>query len=417
MLENFYGRTKRIILSGTLRDTGILFGGNLVSAFLGFVFTLLVARSLSVSEFGVFSVITNAIVILISLSDLGIASGLINFVSEMLSRNKVKESKEYIKAAFISRIVISLIFSGSVLLFSKFVPYAFWVGLIAFIMSPCIILPSVLQARKKFLLSVFADLSFYLPRVAFALFLFNFGKLGIDGSLISFGAGAVIGGVVGILIVGPDFLYSNPKREIYINLVKFSGWLGVNRIISSISGRIDIQMLALMAGTTVTGIYSIPSKLSSFVIILGSSFSSVLASRLAGFGDVEKEREYILKATLALIPITVLIFLWVSVANPFITLLFGEKYIASVPIFQYLTISMIPFLFTVPSVTAIIYAIKKPKFIGVYSFIQLALTVVLNLYLIPKYGAYGPVIVYGIINTVLAVYTWVIVIKHYWFNK
>ena len=172
-----------------------------------------------------------------------------------------------------------------------------------------------------------------------------------------------------------------------------------------------------MAGALATGFYSIPSRLATFLVVLSSSFSSVLAPRLASFGDKDLERVYILKSTLALIPITVGVIVWILMAEPFILLLFGAKYLPSVPVFQALAASMIPFLFTVPSVTAIIYAMKKTVYIGAFSFFQLAAIFLLNFYFIPKYGPIGPTITFGITNTILAIYTWVVVIRHYWVKK
>ncbi|KKP33072.1 MAG: hypothetical protein UR20_C0014G0001, partial [Candidatus Woesebacteria bacterium GW2011_GWE2_31_6] len=148
-----------------------------------------------------------------------------------------------------------------------------------------------------------------------------------------------------------------------------------------------------------------------------SSFSGVLAPRLASFNNKDQERKYIIKATLALIPIIAGLVLWVVIAKPFIVILFGDKYLSAVPIFQALTISMIPFIFTAPSVTAIVYAMKKTVYIGAFSFFQLAAIFLLNLYFIPKYGPIGPTLTFGITNTILAIYTWLIVIKYYWFDK
>jgi O-antigen/teichoic acid export membrane protein len=65
-------------------------------------------------------------------------------------------------------------------------------------------------------------------------------------------------------------------------------------------------------------------------------------------------------------------------------------------------------------VTAIIYALKKPIYIGLFSFFQLAAMFFLNLYLIPKFGVFGPTITYAIANSILALYSWAIVIKYYW---
>ncbi len=102
------------------------------------------------------------------------------------------------------------------------------------------------------------------------------------------------------------------------------------------------------------------------------------------------------------------------IAKPFIQLLFGENYLDSVPVFRALVLSMIPFIFTAPSVAAIIYAMKKNIYIGIYSFFQLAAIFLLNLFFIPKYGPLGPTFTFGITNTILAIYTWAIVIRHYW---
>jgi O-antigen/teichoic acid export membrane protein len=176
-------------------------------------------------------------------------------------------------------------------------------------------------------------------------------------------------------------------------------------------------MIAVFAGATATGLYSISSRLALFIVVLASSYGAVLAPRLASFEDKTKEKRYILKATLALIPITVGIIAWIIIAKPFIVILFGQKYLPAVGIFRALAFAMIPFLFTVPSVTAIVYAIKKTIYIGTFSIFQLIAILLLNLFLIPKYGPYGPTITFGIVHTILAVYTWLIVIRHYWIKK
>jgi len=184
-------------------------------------------------------------------------------------------------------------------------------------------------------------------------------------------------------------------------------------------------MLASLAGATVTGFYSIPSRLSLFIVVLSSSFSSVLAPRFASFGNREKEKAfgnrekekaYILKSSLALIPIVAGIIFWIIIAKPFIVLLFGEKYLPAVPVFQALAAAMTPFLIATPSITAIIYAMKKTVYIGTFSLFQLASIFLLNLLFIPKFGAFGPTITFGIVHTILAIYTWAIVIRHYWFD-
>ena len=74
---------------------------------------------------------------------------------------------------------------------------------------------------------------------------------------------------------------------------------------------------------------------------------------------------------------------------------------------------MIPFLITAPSVSAIIYAMKKPVYIGTFSFFQIAAIFLINFSLIPHIGAFAPTVAFGVVHTILAIYTWTIVIRYY----
>jgi len=426
-MKKYFDWGRQMLFSATAKDTFVLFVGNLGAAFWGFLFTLFVARSLSVYDFGIFSAALNLVVILASLADIGISTGSVNFVSVHSAKGEHEKVNEYIKASFLVRLFIVLGTSVIVAVFAPFVSKTFlatqdpkiaiWAAIIPIFLFPDLFFPYILQAKKKFLHSTIIDNAFYIARLLFALAFYTIGGLTMSKAFWAFGAGFVMSLVFIFIYLKPHFFRSRPGKEEYKNLLKFSGWIGVNRIISSVSGRLDIQMLATMAGALATGLYSIPSRLASFIVVLSSSFSAVLAPRLAGFGSKENEKKYILKSLIALLPITAGIVLWIIIAKPFILTLFGDKYIDSVPVFQALALAQIPFLFTVPSVSAIIYAMKKTVFIGTFSFFQIAAIFLLNFFLIPKFGVFGPTITLGVTNIILAVYTWVIVIKYYWKDK
>ena len=426
-MRKYIDRVVGLAKSSTAKDTYILFGGNLFAAFLGFVFTLIVARALSVEDFGVLSAATNLIVIVSSLSDLGISSGLISFAASEFSKGNTSKAYEYAKAAFNIKVLATLPLVLFLVLFAPFVArnwlatgdktVSYWIAAISFLAVVWGFLPSILQARKKFFQSVLIDISLSLPKAVIPYLLLMAGLLSIGSSLAAFTISVAIAGVVGFLFTGIKFLKAKPTKAIYLDLIKFSSWLGINRIISAISGKLDIQMLAAMAGATATGLYSIPAKLASFIVVLSSSLSSVLAPRFAAFQDKEKERRYMLKATTVVGATVVGIIAWILLARPFIVLLFGVKYIDSVPVFQALSASMIPYILAVPPVTAIIYAIKKTFFIGIFSFFQIAAIFVLNYIFIPKYGPLGPTFAFGVVNTILMIYSWTIVVRYYWAKK
>lgn len=410
--------------SGTARDTYILFIGNILSAFFSFIFTLLVARALSVSEFGVFSAVINLATITVSLSDLGVSSGLVSFVANAYSKGKLIEAQKYIKAALIIKLLVLTFLVSIIYLFAPAVSKnllatsnintVYWVGGLSLALLMWGLFPTALRAQSRFLPSVGADLSLSGGRVLITLAFLLTGGLTLTKSFISFIAASFFAMTTGFILLKTSFLFVKVRKNTYLKLLRFSGWLGVNKIISSISGRLDVQMLAAIAGATATGLYSISSKLSFFIVVLTSSLSSVLAPRFASFGDKEKEKLYLKKAVLVVLPIIVGIVVWILIADPFITILFGQKYKPAVPVFRALAASMIPFIITAPSVTAIVYAIKKPVYIGVFSFFQLAAIFLINYLLIPKVGAFAPTIAFGFVHVVLAIYTWTIVIRHYW---
>lgn len=425
-MRQYLDRGRQALFSATAKDTYILFTGNIISAFLGFVFIFLVARVLNREDFGVFSAALNLVVILTSLSDLGITSGLVNFIAKADSENDEETSLKYQKAGIVIKISVVLVLSLIVILFAPFISnkllassdYAIsiWVAVIAVALSVPMYFPFILQAKKKFMQSMVVDNVYYLFRLIGLLFFIFFGTLGLYNSFSTALLGFVVSLAFSFFFLGFKFLKAKPTKEIYLSLIKFSGWIGVNRIISSISGRLDIQMLAVLTTASTTALYSIPSRLSSLLIILTSSFSAVLSPRFASMGDKDKERIYLVKAFFATLPIVAFSLVWVVLAEPFMKIVF-PNYIDSVPVFRALTLAMIPFILTAPSVSAIIYALRKNVYIGAFSFFQVTAIFLLNYYFIPRYGALGPTFTFGIINTTLAIYTWVIVIHHYWFKK
>jgi len=413
--------------SQSARDTYVLFGGNIVSAFLGFLFTLIIARGLSVGDFGVFSAVNNLVTIISSVADIGISAGLVSFVASFTAKGDKENAWRYLKASLVARLVVVSLLSLALLAFAPIVAkrllassdinMVYWSVVLSFGLMFWGYFPSALQAYKRFVASISVDISLGIIRVLAVGSFFFAGALTLSTSFISFTLGTIMAVVSGIIFLGVSFLIIDTPGEVYSKLLRFSGWVGVNRIVSAISGRIDLQMLAVFMGAEVVGQYSIAQRLALFVTVLISSFSVVLATRLAAFDDREKEKGYVIKSTLATLLIVIGVIVWIIIARPFISLLFGVKYLPAVPIFQAFAASMVPFILATTPVTAIIYSMKKPIYIGYFSFFQLAAIFLLNLLLIPKIGPYGPLVAFFVVGLVLAIFSWTIVYNYYWSKK
>lgn len=425
-MQRYLDRGKQILFSATAKDTYILFIGNMISAVLGFLFVFVVAKFLTRDDFGIFSAALNLVVILTSISDLGITSGLVNFISKADSENDEILSLKYQKAGLMIKISVVLMLSLLVILFAPFISktllassdamISVWVAIISFALFVPMYFPYVLQAKKKFWQSMVVDNIYYLFRLLGLAPFIILGGLTLSGAFSTALFGFVVSLILSFVFLKFKFLKSKPSKEIYLSLIKFSGWVGLNRIISAISGRLDLQMLAVLSTAYVTAGYSMASRIASIAIIFTSSYSAVLAPRFSSIGDKEKEKKYLIKSTLGAVAITLLTILSFVVIGPFINFFFPD-YKDVIIVYKYLIIALVPFIFTAPSVTAIVYAMNKPKYIGLYSFVQLAIAIIFNYLLIPIYGYMGPVYTLAISNTVLVVYTWAIVVNYYWISK
>jgi O-antigen/teichoic acid export membrane protein len=68
-----------LLVSVTARNTYAVFAGNRASAFFSFIFTVLLVRYLSLSDFGNFSALLSLILIVTEIADLGIGQSLSSF--------------------------------------------------------------------------------------------------------------------------------------------------------------------------------------------------------------------------------------------------------------------------------------------------------------------------------------------------
>lgn len=409
--------------SQTAKDASVLFLGNLVSAFLGFVLLLVLARSISIEEMGVFSAFTNLMLILGTIADIGISAGIVKFVAESRAKGHLTEEKRYISAALKIELAIYIALAFGLFIFSNKVANnllattnrslvnLLLVGVLAQIFW--LFSTAILKARRKFFFSTVADASTALFRLVIVVPLIAFLGINLLSAVGAYVMATIIGAVFGYLFLQNTFLFIRAKRANYISILKFSSWLGVNKVSSVLASKIDVQMIALFAGAASTGLYAIPSRLVFLITLFVGSLSSVIAPRLSAFDNKKREKDYLIKVLLFSLLIIVGLVVWYAIATPFILVLFGEKYLPSVHIFRLLIVSIIPFVLTTPSVNAIIYSIKKPKYIGYFSIFQFIAVILLNIIFVPRFGSIGATYTLIITNTLLAIYTWAIVIRHY----
>ena len=109
------------IKSKTLRDLLKVLSGNIVAQGLGFLTIILISRDLGAEQYGVFSLLLAIFTISIQVSDFGISTSYVKYVSENLSK-----AKEIFFTIVVSKIVLSFIVALSLYFLSEYISVFFF---------------------------------------------------------------------------------------------------------------------------------------------------------------------------------------------------------------------------------------------------------------------------------------------------
>lgn len=178
------------------------------------------------------------------------------------------------------------------------------------------------------------------------------------------------------------------KRHLKPILILFSQSLAV-----SIYTNLDTVMLGFMRTETDVGYYHAAVKIKMLLLSVVSSLGNVLLPRMSFYAQEKKMTELVdtmLKAlnytTLMSVPLTTF-FVWN--AKNVIYLLAGEGYSGAVLAMQIITLAVIPNGLTCVLGVQVLTALEKEKYVLLSVCVGAVTDFILNLLLIPKFGAAG----------------------------
>lgn len=397
-------RLKKIIRSATIKDTFISFLGLGVTAVIGFIYTVVLARVLGPEKFGVFSAITALVAIIYSLGDLGIASALINFIPKLKEKRQILINTGF-WFEFVVGLVILLIFGLFSLIHQRIVPGSLseqllLAGIIAFNYLLVNYAQGIFTAERKFATYSLSQIIDAIVKIAIVFFLLSSSKLSISTAFLANGISSLLALVItfGHELLKIKWQFDKP---IFAKIFHFAKWIAVSKIFSVFTARIDIILLNLMLGSFEAGIFAAAGRITLFFSLLISSLGSVISPRFSGFDTKDKIKRYMRKLTLLVGAISFAMILVALLASPIINIVFGDKYLSAIPVFQVLTIAIIPFMFTLVTTPALMYSFNQPAFMAKLTVIQVLLMITIDLIFIPSFGAYAPAYALGVGNIIV----------------
>ncbi|MBU1200453.1 oligosaccharide flippase family protein [Patescibacteria group bacterium] len=397
-------KIKSLLTSQTSKDTAISLAGSGVVAVAGVVFTILLARALEPESFGIYSSLAAIVGIVSVLGDLGIGSALVNFLPKLPNKRQV-----LVATSFWFQIIIATIFSIliSVLAFINhtIVPGSIPVHLIlAGVLTGIYIINQyavgLLKAEKRFLEASIVQAVDSLGKLGLIFVFLTNNQLTIGAALLFNSISVVISTIYALRLELNNLPLILPK--LYLKKIfKFAKWIGLSRAFGVAVSRVDIILLNLMHSSFSAGIFAAASRVGLVFALVVSALGSVVAPRFSGFTKRTQTIGYLKKLFLLTSLISLAMLVMVALAKPIVLLVFGVKYLEAIPVFQVLTIALIPFLFSIITSNPIIYTYNQPDYFAKITIIQVVILVALDIILIPSLGAMAPAISIGVSNLVV----------------
>lgn len=323
------------------------------SKIFSYAYTVVLARYYGPEVFGIFSLASTILVLIVSFSAIGLLDGLLRFISFYRGNNEIHKIR-YTFSYSITILLISSIIAGILLyLFSKIIAVDFFhnESLIIFIRIFSILVPiymisyvflGVMQAYEKIKMHSFL-LDFLQSSLKFVLILIMIfiGLNATNAVIWSYFIGTAIVCIMGFFycryklktVFEKSHLDKNGKKDVKNNLLSYSWPLILFGIISGIFPYIDSFSIGYFKNATEVGIYNVLIPIAVLLAFFPNIFLRIFFPMIS--------REYSNKNLPLINEISKQIEKWILILNlPFFTLifmfpgaiinlLFGQKYITS----------------------------------------------------------------------------------------
>ncbi len=392
-----------LYLKKIVKGTGIIFAGSLFTILLGFPSKILVVRSLSQADYGIYSLALVVLGIFTILPMLGLSEGITRQLAYYKdSKQKIDEIISFsLIIILISGILSSIllyVLSGTISvtvfknpslseplkIFSLVIPFALITNIIIFIFR---------GFGKVEVKVYFQDILYKVFFITFVVVVFVKG-LSLIGILYSVAASYIITTIV-LIFYSSDILRVSINKKVFytgIELLKFSLPLLLVGMLGMIISGTDTLMLGYFRTPQEVGQYNVARSLAGLIpMFIGSAayiYLPVASQLYSEKGPKELARTYqIITKWLfsGTFPIFLILLVFPSIV---LSTLFGSSYVSASIALQILAIGLMFHVVNGLNGLSLI-VIGKTKIITIITFFTMVLNVILNFVLIPQFGIVG----------------------------
>jgi O-antigen/teichoic acid export membrane protein len=409
----------------SVRQLAYIYSSRVVTAAMGFFASWLVANSLGVANFGLFTTASVVMGIAGTLIELGLTTTMIRKLSYHLVRNDDESAVGIFRRIYFFRLAVS----GGFMVLAYFGAPAFaahvhgyaqlttalrLAALGAFLFNVSYHTEAVLRAYEKFRQMAFINVAASLARVVLLVIVWRATTLTVENTLAINLAQTLIGFIIMSLVI-PRKYYTRKQSTKYPlgEVLRYSGWLFAFSLLFMLFDRLDILMLGYFKQPTDVGNYGVAYMLVRPIEMVPETLNVVLLPKVAKFTRKAQVFQYFRDTLKVTAFVGVLCFFLILFAKPIIVTFF-PKFTQAVTLFQILVGAFI-LLTIINPINLVGHSLNKPQLFTMMAGINLLLNFTGNLIFIPPYGAAGAAwatLVSRILGGVIG-----IVILNYYLNR
>lgn len=380
---------------------------SLVSALTAYLFRFLLARKLTVADYGLFFALFAFINLLGLFKDLGLGYALLKFVPELKVKKNWNKIKSLITSSFIIQLTSSGIITVLILVFANVLAQEFFhtdqtflITLFAFVFLlsfPQNIVSVCFQSFQRMFFFAVQDLTRNVLVLIMAYFLLKTG-MGVAAPAWAYVFMYAIVFIIFFAVFTRLVFKQFWKAKTIFVSNDFSSLLlfGFPAMLTIFGNNVlqytDTLMLTYLTDLTRVGLYQVAVPLAMLVLYVAHATATVTTPLIAELAARKKRKELrngieLLHKYLfiAVIPASVVL---IAFPEIFIRLFFGEKYLGAAIALQVLGGGMV--LYTLAHVNlGILFGLGKPRYNTFVMMLAALVNVILNAALIPLYGIIG----------------------------
>lgn len=377
-----------------LKQSSWFFLAQSLTKAISFFYVIFLAKTLGVSEFGLYTLALAYFSIISSVADFGFN----RFLTREVAKDRSQASKLLWNIIILRLTLTSVLFAVFSLVLYSFDPDKMRVSLI--LLGTLAILPqaialtfdAIFVAIQKLQISAIALFisSLVIVISGFVLVGKGFGAMGAVNALL---LGQVAYAVVLLIFLYKDerFVISEINLKLIKDAIKGSLPYGLLGVLGLLYFKIDTILLSYIKGSFETGTYGAAYKFLESVTFIPSAFSLALFPILSKLheSNIQDARKLYFKSLKVMGILGAVVFLGYILILPRVISIYLPNYLASIAAIQVLAIS-IPFMFAQGATVSVLLSTNKYlKQVILLSIVTLAFNIVANLLFIPQFGFIG----------------------------